>query len=92
MKTKYICSYLEAGLYCVLIPVYYDNEPAPAWRKYFTGPLPECEEVLKAAPEYLNASPEENAKNRHYKRLEYLQLLEHGKKAEAAAIKAIYKF
>lgn len=93
MKEKsYITKYLNNGNYCILTPIYYENEARPAWRKYFIGSRAECENMLPAAPEYLNATPEENATNRFYKRQEYLLLLDHGKHKQAAAIKAAYKF
>lgn len=76
--------------YAVLMPVYYEHESRPAWRKYFIGTRTECENVLKSAPDYLKATAAENAENRHYKRLEYLLLIKLGQIKKADAIKAQY--
>ena len=93
MKEKSrITKYLNDGLYCVLVPVYYDNETRPAWKKHFIGTPEECKKALQAAPDYLNATPAENNEMRYYRRLEYIQLLKHGKTAEAAAINKLYHF
>ena len=92
MKTekKYISQYINNN-YVILVPVYYEHENAPAWRKYYTGTKKECENILATVPDYLNATPDENKTNRYYKRLEYNLLMDHGKTEEAAAIKAQYK-
>lgn len=86
---KYIAAYNNN--FVVLMPVYYEHESRPAWRKYFIGTRTECENVLKSAPDYLKATAAENAENRHYKRLEYLLLVDLGKIKEATAIKEQYK-
>lgn len=92
MKTKELTTYLNNYTFCVLVPVYYENEARPAWRKYFIGSKEEAREAFKAAPDYLNATPEENAQNRQWKIKEYLFLMDIGKKKEAAAIKEQYHF
>ena len=92
MKTKELCTYLNNYTFCVLVPVYYENEARPAWRKYFIGTKDEAREAYKAAPDYLNATPEENAKNRKNKMQEYIFLMDIGNKKEAEAIKEQYHF
>jgi hypothetical protein len=87
-EKAYITKYNNSFL--VLIPVYYECEPDPAWRKYFTGTKKECENILTAAPDYLNATPDENRQNRHNKILEYNFYMDRGQKEKAAAIKAQY--
>ena len=91
-ESKFIGTYCDTGNYCVLIPVYYENESRPAWRKYFIGTYEEAQAVFTSAPDFLKATPEEEKNNRHWKMQEYLFLLERGNKKEAAAIKAQYKF
>ena len=50
--------------FCVLMPIYYQHETRPAWRKYYTGSRESCIKILGSAPEYLNATPEEERRNR----------------------------
>lgn len=77
--------------YIILMPVYYEHENAPAWRKYFKGTKTECENILATAPEYLTATFEENKQNRHNKILEYNFLMDRGQMVKAAAIKKQYQ-
>lgn len=91
METKRITTYLNNN-FCVLVPVYYEHETAPAWRKYFIGNKEEAEAAFLAAPEYLKATAEENAINKHWRIQEYILLSDHRKTKEAAAIKAQYNF
>lgn len=34
---KKIVSYTEKDIFCVLIPVYYEYENKPSWKKVFVG-------------------------------------------------------
>lgn len=86
---KYITKY--ENNYCVLVPVYYDHETRPAWRKHYTGTKKECENILATVPDYLNATPDENKTNRYYKRLEYNFYMDRGQVKKAAAIKKQYE-
>lgn len=92
MDKKRLVKYYGGPNYCVLIPVYYDHETAPAWRKYYIGPESYAIEYFETAPDYLNATADENEKNRFWKKQEYLLLLNHGKIKEANEIKVQYNF
>lgn len=76
----------------ILIPIFYENESRPAWREVFAGTEKECKEVFSDYPETLEASAEENRKNREYKIKEYLFYIERGDKAKAEKIRKQYKF
>lgn len=76
--------------YCILIPVYYEFEEKPAWRKVFIGSKKECEKVFDDYPEFLKASNDENAQNRKNKSQEYLFLLSINNKKQAEKIKEKY--
>lgn len=88
----YICKYLNNGNYCILTPVFYEHEARPAWRKWFIGSPEECKKMLPAAPDFINASTEENNTMRNYRLKEYLFLINIGKNTEAAAINNMYHF
>ena len=90
MEYKQITSYLNNTTFCVLIPVYYEYETKPAWRKYFVGPEKEAKEAYQAAPEYLKATHEENHQNRQNKIKEAIFLENIGKAAKAKAIRKQY--
>ncbi len=87
--TKLLVKY--ENKYCVLIPVFYEYETRPAWRKYFIGTRAECENVFTGAPDQLKATAAENAENRHYKRLEYIYCMNRGDVKKAMNIKEQYK-
>jgi hypothetical protein len=89
MEKKYITKYINNN-YIIFVPVYYECENEPAWRKYYTGTKKECENMFATVPDYLNATPAENKTNRYYKRLEYNLLMDQGKKGKAAEIKTQY--
>ena len=91
MDNKYICKDNSRGDYLLLIPVFYDHETRPAWRKAARGTLEEVREAYKAAPDHMKATEEENRNNRQWKRAEMLLLYDHGKKAAAEAIKKQYQ-
>jgi hypothetical protein len=92
MEKKQIFNYSSKDTYCILVPVYYDFEEKPAWRRVFVGSKKECEQVFDNYPDILNASYEENLQHRNNKRQEYLLLLSIGKNAQAEKIKAQYNF
>ena len=92
MENKKIVSYCSRESYCILIPVYYEFEEKPAWRRVFVGSKEECEKVFSNYPDSLNASNEENIQNRKNKIQEYLFLLSIGKNAKAEKIKIQYNF
>ena len=90
MENKKIMSYCNKENYCILIPVYYEFENEPSWRKVFTGTKSECENAFKNYPEHLKATNEENRENRQNKIQEYLFLLSINKKKQAEQIKTQY--
>ena len=92
MESKKIVSYCSKENYCILIPVYYEFEEKPAWRRVFTGSKEECEKAFENYPEYLKATNDENRANRQNKMQEYLFLLSINKKNQAEQIKTQYNF
>ena len=74
-----------------MVPVYYEHENKPAWRRVFTGSMPECQKQIELYPDFMRATYEENKKNRKQKTAEYLLLLSIGKKEKAESIKNQYK-
>ena len=50
--------------YVIMIPVFYEYEDRPAWRKVFTGSKEECEKEFSMLPDNLKATSEENKTNR----------------------------
>ena len=80
------------GGYVIMVPVYYEHETSPAWRKVYRGTRAECETALKDYPESMKATPEENARNRKWKRAEAEFLQSTGKAARAQAIRRQYHF
>ena len=91
MREKtYIAKDNARGGYILLIPVYYEHETRPAWRKGTSGTLDECKKALEAAPEYLNATPEENRTNRHYQRATMIFYQDRGQLEKADAIRKQY--
>lgn len=79
-----------ASGYSILVPVYYENEDLPAWRKVYTGTYKECEDLFSNYPDYYNATNEENHKNRQNKIQEYIFLCSIKKYVEAEKIKKQY--
>ena len=75
----------RVGKHIILMPVFYEHEYKPAWKNVFSGTLEECKNAFSSFPDSLQATEEENKKNRHYKRLEadFLQSIGHYKAAEA---------
>ena len=92
MEIKRITNYCSKENYCILIPVYYECENAPSWRKVFTGTKNECKKAFENYPEYLKATNDENRANRQNKMQEYLFLLSINKKKQAEQIKMQYNF
>ena len=92
MESKKIVSYCSKESYCILIPVYYEFEEKPTWRRVFVGSKEECEKVLSNYPDSLNASNEENIQNRKNKMQEYLFLLSIKKIKDAEKIKKAFNF
>lgn len=89
-ERKQILQYNNSSQYRIYIPVYYENETRPGWRRVFSGTKEECKKEFYSFPDYMKATQEENKRNRENKRKEYLFLLEIGKTAAAAAIKNQY--
>ena len=89
---KKIVNYENNNTFCVLIPIYYEYEKEPAWRKVFTGSKEECEKQFSLFPDFLHATYEENKKNRANKKAEYLLLLSINKTKKAESIKKQYHF
>ena len=92
MDKKKIFNYFSKENYCILVPVYYDFEEKPAWRRVFVGSKEECKKAFSNYPDFLNASGEENAQMRKNRLQEYLFLLSIGKNAQAEKIKVQYNF
>lgn len=88
-EKKRIARYLDG--YILMLPVYYKHETAPAWRKSTQGDLATVREAYEIAPDYLEATAEENKKNREWKRREYIYLLDRGKRKQAEEIRAQYE-
>jgi len=88
-EKKYIARY-EGG-FILMLPVYYEHETAPAWRKSTRGDLATVREAYEIAPDYLEATAEENRKARESKRREYIFLLDCGKRKQAEKIRAQYE-
>ena len=76
--------------FCVLVPVWYDNETKPAWRRIFTGTKKECDSVFASAPDHIIASYEENRRNRENKLKELIFYRSIGQNKKAAAIASQY--
>ena len=87
---KQIVNYNNTDIYIILVPVFYDYEITPSWRKYFTGTLKECKEMFGGVPDSLQATLEQNKINRHYKRQEMNLLFALGKTKKAQQIKEQY--
>ena len=85
---KHICSYRDS--FVVLVPVWYEGENTPSWRKYFIGTKEECKKALEATPDSLEATYEENAKSRYWKMQEILFKEKIGKHKEAGQIRKQY--
>lgn len=62
--TKKIVQYCKSENYTILVPVFYECENKPAWRKVYTGTKEECENELPLFPDFINANAEENKINR----------------------------
>ena len=88
---KEMVKYLDSGKYAIYVPVFYDYEEKPAWRKMFVGTETECKNNLDNFPNSIQATAEENAKNRKNALQEYLLLMKTGKKVKANQIKEQYK-
>lgn len=88
---KEIKKYCDSG-FCVLVPVWYDNELTPAWRIVYKGTLEECKKEFGSYPNYMFASYEENATARKWKLKEMLFCREIGNIKRANAIKTQYGF
>ena len=82
---KQLCRYNDK--YCVLVPVWYDNELTPAWRKWFVGSKSECKAAFDGCPDHLIASYEENKQAREWKLKEmmFCRSIGHNKKADSIA-------
>lgn len=82
---KHICSYRDS--FVVLVPVWYEGENTPSWRKYFIGTKEECKKALEATPDSLKATYEENAKSCYWKMQEMIFKEKIGKHEAASLIK-----
>lgn len=91
MEKKKICT-CSGGLRVVLMPVYYEHENNPSWRKSYTGTLAECESIFATLPDFIYATHEENTKARKWKAQEMLFLESIGKTEKANMIRAQYGF
>ena len=89
---KKIVNYNNTNTYLIMIPVFYENESKPAWRKVYKGSLIECKKAFSDFPDSLKATPEENNENRRYKLKELLFLESIGRKQKADQIRKQYNF
>ena len=89
-QTKKLVTYGAAGEYAAIMPVYYQNEESPAWRKMAVGSKEYCESALKDCPDYMLANDAENSTNRKSRWAEAALLDSIGKHKQAAKIKAQY--
>lgn len=92
MESKKLVQYCNSNTYVVLVPVYYEHENIPAWRKVFKGNIEECKNIFDTFPDHMIASFEENKENRKWKMQEYLFLLSINKTKKAMEIKKQYNF
>lgn len=92
MEKTYISKDTANNNYILLIPVFYEHETRPAWRKGACGDLDTVKKALETAPESLKATAEENRLNCYYKRKEMIFLQERGRRKEAEAIRKQYQF
>lgn len=93
MEKKEILKYLEDGIFCIMIPVYYECEEKPAWRKVCIGSKEYCESRFNDYPNFYNATAEENREMRECRFREYLFLKEIGKrKKDMLEIQKAYGF
>ena len=91
MKKK-IVNYNGTSEYLIMVPVFYEFEEEPAWRKVFKGSKKECEKEFPSFPDSLKATPEENNKNRENQLKIAISHESMGRKAVAAKIREKYHF
>ena len=89
---KEISGHAAINVYWIFIPVFYENETKPAWRRVYTGSREECEREFSKFPDRLTATQEENRKNRENKRKEMIFLDSIGKRSKADDIRKQYNF
>lgn len=78
--------------YVILIPIYYEYEAEPAWRKVFFGTEAECKQNFDAFPDFEYATYEDN-KHARICRLEEIKFLASiGKQKKAEQLKIQYGF
>ena len=90
MENKKIINYNGGDQFVITIPVYYECENKPAWRKVFKGTFDECKNNFDSFPDYLHATYEENKQNIEWKRREYMFLLSINKIKKAMEMKKQY--
>ena len=91
MKKK-IVNYNGTSQYLIMIPVFYEFEEDPAWRKVFKGSKKECEKEFSSFPDTLKATPEENNQNRKNQLATAIFYESIGRKAAAKKIRERYHF
>ena len=79
---KEICSYLNKNTFCIIVPVVYEYRKNPAKRIVFVGSKKECENTFCNYPDTINATSEENKKDRQLLITEYLFLKDRNNKKE----------
>lgn len=67
---KEIVSYNNGYKYLIIIPVFYECENKPSWKTVYSGSFDDCKKAFSMFPDTLQATAEENAKNRYYMRLQ----------------------
>ena len=92
MNKKYIAQTDDNNVFLIMLPVFYEFENRPAWRKVFKGTKEECEKEFELYPDSIKATAEENKNNRQWKMKEFLFLQSIGKKKEAEKIRLQYNF
>ena len=63
--------YCASENYVIMLPVFYECENNPSWRKVYTGTKEECENEFSLFPDFINATAEENKINRKNRFNEY---------------------
>lgn len=91
MKKK-IVNYNGTSEYLIIVPVFYEFEEAPAWRKVFKGSKKECEKEFSSFTDTLKATPEENNRNRKNQLKIAIFHESMGRKAVAKKIRERYHF
>lgn len=87
---KEIVNYNGTSTYLIMVPVFYEYESKPAWRTVYKGSKTECEKEFPSFPDTLQATMEENNRNRKNQLATAIFYESIGRKAAAAKIRERY--